>query len=148
MTNSWESGKLICVRGISLSSFLRPRLAAECRTAWSDALRSHSPACDRHLNVTLGAIACPEECGRRKESRREIRNENHHISASGEFFSEELERMTDPRGRRKMISLRLSEMEYEVLKKQYRSYGARIASGESQPFLPRQSSTTIQGLKC
>ena len=43
----------------------------------------------------------------------------------------------DPDRRRKMISLRLSEMEYEVLKTQYRTHGARNISDLARLALRR-----------
>jgi hypothetical protein len=45
--------------------------------------------------------------------------------------------MSDPERRRKMISLRLSEMEYEVLKTHYRIYGARNISELARLALQR-----------
>jgi hypothetical protein len=45
--------------------------------------------------------------------------------------------MFDASGRRKMISLRLSEAEYEGLKRQYRSYGARSVSDLARLALQR-----------
>jgi hypothetical protein len=45
--------------------------------------------------------------------------------------------MPDPDRRRKMISLRLSEVEYEVLKTRYRIYGARNVSELARLALQR-----------
>ena len=45
--------------------------------------------------------------------------------------------MPDSRSRSKMISLRLSEVEYEVLKKEYRIYGARNVSDFARLALQR-----------
>jgi hypothetical protein len=45
--------------------------------------------------------------------------------------------MSDPDRRRRMISLRLSEVEYEVLKTQYRTYGARNVSDLARLALQR-----------
>jgi coenzyme F420-reducing hydrogenase alpha subunit len=45
--------------------------------------------------------------------------------------------MLDPDRRRKMISLRLSQTEYEVLKTQYRTYGARNVSDLARLALQR-----------
>jgi hypothetical protein len=45
--------------------------------------------------------------------------------------------MPDPDRRRKMISLRLSEIEYEVLKTHYRVYGARNVSDLARLALQR-----------
>jgi hypothetical protein len=45
--------------------------------------------------------------------------------------------MADSKRRKKMISLRLSEAEYEVLKKDYRIYGARNVSDLARLALQR-----------
>jgi hypothetical protein len=45
--------------------------------------------------------------------------------------------MSDSKRRKKMISLRLSEAEYEVLKKDYRIYGARNVSDLARLALQR-----------
>jgi hypothetical protein len=45
--------------------------------------------------------------------------------------------MPDSDRRRKMISLRLSEVEYEVLRTQYRTYGARNVSDLARLALQR-----------
>ena len=45
--------------------------------------------------------------------------------------------MLDPDRRRKMISLRLSQTEYELLKTQYRTYGARNVSDLARLALQR-----------
>jgi hypothetical protein len=45
--------------------------------------------------------------------------------------------MLDPDRRRKMISLRLSEAEYELLKTHYRTYGARNISDFARLALQR-----------
>jgi len=45
--------------------------------------------------------------------------------------------MNDPDQRRKMISLRLSEVDYELLKTQYRTYGARNVSDLARMALQR-----------
>jgi hypothetical protein len=45
--------------------------------------------------------------------------------------------MPDPNGRKKMISIRLSEVEYELLKKQHRTYGARNVSDLARLALQR-----------
>jgi hypothetical protein len=45
--------------------------------------------------------------------------------------------MPDLARRRKMISLRLSEVEYELLKKHYRTYGARNVSDLARLALQR-----------
>ena len=45
--------------------------------------------------------------------------------------------MPDPDRRRKMISLRLSEVEYEILKTHYRAYGARNVSDLARLALQR-----------
>jgi hypothetical protein len=45
--------------------------------------------------------------------------------------------MTDANGKRRMISLRLSEAEYLGLKRQYRSYGARSVSDLARLALQR-----------
>jgi hypothetical protein len=45
--------------------------------------------------------------------------------------------MSDPDRRKKMISLRLSEVDYETLKKQYRTYGARNVSELARLALQR-----------
>jgi hypothetical protein len=45
--------------------------------------------------------------------------------------------MPDPDHRRKMISLRLSEVEYDVLKTHYRTYGARNISDLTRLALQR-----------
>jgi hypothetical protein len=48
--------------------------------------------------------------------------------------------MLDPDRRRKMISLRLSEVEYEVLRTHYRTYGARNVSELARLALQRMMS--------
>ena len=45
--------------------------------------------------------------------------------------------MPDPNRRKKMISLRLSEAEYEILKVHYRTYGARNVSDLARLALQR-----------
>jgi hypothetical protein len=45
--------------------------------------------------------------------------------------------MSELTGKRRMISLRLSEVEYEVLKKLHRSYGARSVSDLTRLALQR-----------
>ena len=55
--------------------------------------------------------------------------------------------MPESSSRRKMISLRLSESEYEALKSQYRSFGARNVSDLARLALQRvlQGSMTFEG---
>ncbi|MGA2114612.1 MAG: hypothetical protein ABSH56_07665 [Bryobacteraceae bacterium] len=57
--------------------------------------------------------------------------------------------MFDTNRRRKMISLRLSEVEYDVLKMHYRTYGARNVSDLARLALQRimnQSSSPLDNL--
>ena len=53
---------------------------------------------------------------------------------------------SDRKNKKKMISLRLSEVEYEVLKAQYRTYGARNVSDLARLALRRvvNGSATVQ----
>lgn len=45
--------------------------------------------------------------------------------------------MSDPNCRKKMISLRLSQVEYQILKTQYRAHGARNVSDLARLALQR-----------